>query len=353
MYVTVSNDYTLAVWTLAPAHRMLAVTQLTQKATAVAIRPPDGDVIAVGLADGSVLLVNMGESSTGRPTLEPSEIGALSHKLAPIDTSFDTETAGSVKAGKQDSNLRRGGRQASSADVVAVTALSFSPDGDFLAVGDARGAVVVHSVRSGYTKRVLLGGQLHASADRSRGSKRGGSARTVVTTSGQRGRVAALDFSVDGRTLRVETVSNGNDARGAGKYKASHRLGYWDVIQQRRLNDDGQGGALQTRDEAWATSNASVGWHVMGVWHAEDDNPSGVASLDVHDSSNGGGAGIAASGSGSGVKLHRYPAIAKRPTPVQLIGHGGAVRSVRFAEHGKTLVSVGADQAIMVWRRQR
>ncbi len=351
-YVTVSNDYTLAVWTLAPAHRMLAVTQLTQKATAVAIRPPDGDVIAVGLADGSVLLVNMGESSTGRPTLEPSEIGALSHKLAPIDTNLDTETAGSVKAGERDSNLRRGGRQAGSAAVVAVTALSFSPDGDFLAVGDARGAVVVHSVRSGYTKRVLLGGQLHASADRSRGNKRDGSARTVVT-SGRRGRVAALDFSIDGRTLRVETVSHENDARGAGQYKGSHQLGYWDVIEQRRLNDDGQGGALQTRDEAWATSNASVGWHVMGVWHAEDDNPSGVVSLDVHDSSNGGGAGIAASANGSHVKLHRYPAIAKRPTPVQLVGHGGTVRSVRFAEHGKTLVSVGADQAIMVWRRQR
>ena len=354
-YVTVSDDYTLAVWTLAPAHRMLAVTQLTQKATAVAIRPPDGSVIAVGLADGSVLLLNMGESSTGRPTLEPSAIGALSQKLAPIDAGSGGETAGSATAGQRDSNLRRGGRQAgATATAAAVTALSFSPDGDFLAVGDGRGAVVVHSVRSGYTKRVLLGGQLEAAADRSSGSKRGGSARAAVSTSGRRGRVNALDFSADGKKLRVETVSKQNDARGAAQYKSVHQLGYWDVIEQHRLNDDGQGGALQTRDEAWATSNATVGWNVMGVWHAEDENPAGVCSLDVHDTSDGrSGAGVAATASGADVKLYRYPAIAKRPTTVRLVGHGGSVRSVRFAENGNTLLSVGADQAVLVWRRRR
>jgi WD40 repeat protein len=368
-YVTVSDDYTVAVWAMAPEHRMLAVTQLTQRATAVAIRP-DGSVIAVGLADGSVLLLNMGDSPQG-PTLEQSGIDGLSSRLAPIDdgssgsssggSSSDEKGGGGRHSSRGRPHVDKGrpnlskGRQHAQLSSGYVSELSFSPDGDFLAVGDGRGAVVVHSVRSGFTKRVLLGGQLQASSS-SGGGKRGGS--SAVATSGRRGRVSALDFSMDGQRLRVETVSKQNDAQG----QAVHQLGYWDVIEQRRMDDDGQGGALELRDEPWATNHATVSYNAMGVWHGE--SAPGVSSLDVaidaqqqQQQQGGGGGGssrnVAAVGSGADVKLYRYPSIEKRPTARSLVGHGGTVRGVRFADKGNILLSIGADQAVMVWQRRR
>ena len=167
-------------------------------------------------------------------------------------------------------------------------------DGEFLAVGDGKGAVTVHSIRSGFTKRVVLGGQ-------------GG---------GSVGRVSAVDFSVDGRWLRVETVEK--TAQGP-----VHHLGYWDVGQQQRANGDGEGGALDLRDEQWASYNSTVGWSVMGVWHGEDSD--GVQSLDVAATWSSGGS-VTAAASGSAVKLYRYPAIEKRPTARTLLGT--AVRCV-------------------------
>lgn len=302
-YVTVSDDNTVAVWMLEP-HRMLAATELNQAPTAVAIRP-DGSVIAVGLMDGSVLLLDMGDSPSGATLVETG-------RLAPIESS----------GGDKSTRSRQGESNGS------VGALSFSSDGEFLAVGDGKGAVTLHSIRSGFTKRVVLGGQ-------------GG---------GSVGKVSAVDFSVDGRWLRVETIEK--TPQGG---QPVHHLGYWDVGQQQRVNDDGEGGALDLRDEQWASYNSTVGWSVMGVWHGED--LAGVQSLDVAATWSGAGSGggsVTAAASGSAVKLYRYPAVEKRPTARTLSGHGGAVRGVRFADRENALLSVGgSDQALMVWKKRQ
>jgi hypothetical protein len=102
----------------------------------------------------------------------------------------------------------------------------------------------------------------------------------------------------------------------------------------------------------------------MGVWHGE--SAPGVSSLDAgidaqqqqqQQQQQGGGGGssrnVAAVGSGADVKLYRYPSIEKRPTARSLVGHGGTVRGVRFADKGNILLSIGADQAVMVWQRRR
>ena len=190
-------------------------------------------------------------------------------------------------------------------------------DASFLAAGDARGVATLHSVRSGFAKRAVLGGSP--------------------------GRVAAVDFSADGSWLRVESVEG-----------ERRMLGYWEVAQERRLVEEE--GALQLRDEQWASSTASVGWHVMGVWHGTDgdENERGaqqaVRSLDVNLDA-GAERRCAVAAIGADLRLYRYPSVEKRPKPRSMHGHGGAVKGVRFADEGHALVSVGSDQAVMVWRR--
>ena len=90
-YVTVSDDNTVAVWMLEP-HRMLAATELNQAPTAVAIRP-DGSVIAVGLADGSVLLLDMGDSPSGATLVETG-------RLAPIESASGGDRSARSRQGE-------------------------------------------------------------------------------------------------------------------------------------------------------------------------------------------------------------------------------------------------------------
>ena len=56
-------------------------------------------------------------------------------------------------------------------------------------------------------------------------------------------------------------------------------------------------------------------------------------------------------GIGADLRLYRYPSVEKRPKPRSMHGHGGAVKGARFADEGHALVSVGSDQAVMIWRR--
>ena len=68
-YVTASDDHTVLVWALEEEqHRMLAATELTQRPTALAIAP-GGSAIAVGLHDGGLLLLDMGDTRDHRAEL--------------------------------------------------------------------------------------------------------------------------------------------------------------------------------------------------------------------------------------------------------------------------------------------
>ena len=144
----------------------------------------------------------------------------------------------------------------------------------------------------------------------------------------------------------------GADVIAAGVEGERRMLGYWEVAQERRLAEEE--GALQLRDEQWASSTTSVGWHVMGVWHGTDGDEDergaqqqAVRSLDVNLAA-GAERRCAVAAISADLRLYRYPSVEKRPKPRFMHGHGGAVKGVRFADEGHALVSVGGDQAVMV-----
>lgn len=163
-YVTIGADATVVVWALNP-HQVLAATELAIQPTAVAISPT-GQAVAVGLANGEVLLLDMSVQPQGG--LELRDQGERS--------------------------LASDGRQQLKGHS-AVVSLAYSPNGAFLAAGLADGNCTLFSVRSEFSKLARL---------------------PISGPKAQRAAaVVALDFSADGQWLRAST--------------ASHEHHYWNV----------------------------------------------------------------------------------------------------------------------------
>lgn len=173
----------LAVWALGP-HRLLASTELSTPASAVAIGPT-GDDMVVGLADGSVLLVDMRPQDDGDGDGQPGLV----------------------------ERARRADLQA------GVASVAISSDGSFAAAVGGDGELWLYSLRSGLEKAVRLAGP-------GKSGQGGGGGGGVRKRPGSRGAAGAaerrwqLDFSADSRWLHSSC---------AGGECGPHSSEFWSV----------------------------------------------------------------------------------------------------------------------------
>jgi len=297
---TAAEDHVIALWTLHPEHRLLAAIELGVCPTAVTVSP-DGQTIAVGLADGGLLLLGMGSDGHG---VVLRETGG-----APMSRT----TEGLIPP--------------------SVTALAYSPDGAYLAAGSADGKLTLSSVRSGFSKRVAL---------KASGRNKDG--------------IVALDFSTDGSWLRASTANHAAqhwDVSGGVELDEGALVlrdetwqtwtsavgwnvtGIWHGLEQQQGSTAKQRGGQQ--GERASASKATAAQSSVGQVVVDANSECTLVAV----------------GAGPAVKLFRYPCYEKRAEARVLSAHGGTVSAVRFSADGGYIVSAGDDQAIMVFETKQ
>ena len=136
-----------------------------------------------------------------------------------------------------------------------------------------------------------------------------------------------LDFSKDGKYLRVNTEAN--------------ELMWFEADPAIRISE-----ASLMKDIEWESNTCIFDWNVQGTHKPEGWN---VKSLDCYteDCSS-----VVAGGDDGMLRIYNYPCTSTRSNYLPYVGHGSAVTSVAMLQGGSHVVSVGNDHAVMVWRHE-
>jgi WD40 repeat protein len=223
--VSGGDDRIVRLWRLAAPTKPSVVLKTADTVEAVAFAP-DGHTVAVGLANGDVLLRDVGRSRA----LEGHSQGVRALAFAPSGQAL---TSAGWDATVKVQELGRGGKVMALGDNGGVRlALAYSPDGALLACGRLDGSVVVFKKSSESTILARHKGGIYAVAfapDGKRLASGGADSKIVLwdvpagkqrgTLEGHTWTVYSLSFAPDGGTL----LSGGADG--------SVRL--WDVASCR------------------------------------------------------------------------------------------------------------------------
>ncbi|OON21908.1 WD domain, G-beta repeat protein, partial [Opisthorchis viverrini] len=184
-----------------------------------------------------------------------------------------------------------------------IQCISYSPNGQYIALGSRDNSIYVY--------QVLEGGRKYSRVGR---------------CSGHSSFVLHIDWSADSRYLRSES----------GDYE----LLFWTG------NDCRQVVSLSSlRDVDWATQTCTLGWCVTGVW------PDGGDGTDVNACNIYSNSALLATADDFGkVKLFQYPAIRPKAEFHAYNGHSSHVTNVAFLYDGSRLISTGGkDTAVLQW----
>lgn len=338
----------------------------------------DGQLLAVGSADGSVLVC---DAVTGV---------ALRTLKDHIGRVYAVKFAGTVLAtGSADGTVRLwdqvSGECLHRLDVHpgGVWPVSLGPAGALLATGDAEGTVTLWDTTTGEPLRRLTGhaapvyttvfspdGALLVTGDRAGGVRLWDTAtgRRVAELPGHRGSVFRARFSPDGTLLA--TGDAGADATGgAGPDAPGGAVRVWDVAARRLLHTfDGHGGRVYTLafhpDGDLLASGDTAGQ--IRLWNPLDGTPAGRlegctgAVYQVAFDADGGR--LAAGDSDGVVRVWRVGPAARGGREVTALRrqppeHRGSVWACRFrpgtgpagAEADPLLVTGGNDGAVRLW----
>ena len=110
-------------------------------------------------------------------------------------------------------------------------------------------------------------------------------------------------------------------------------------------------GALQFRNQHWATWTCALGWTVEGIYTQGSDGEANT--VDRSHNKHPGGYYLVAVGDENGkVRVLRYPSRNKGSEAVEGKGHSCAVNAVRWAVGDEWLYSVGGeDNCVFQWKK--
>lgn len=224
----------------------------------------------------------------------------------------------------------------------AVRGLAWSPAGDLIAAGTAKGEVVLMdahdlSVKARATVAKSSLDELKFSPDGARvacGSHDSQvvivdahSAKKLGVLTGHHEAVWHIDWSADGAHLQT-------NSRG-------YELLFWDSATYKQVTS-----ATAMRDVEWATWTCTLGWPVQGIW------PKFADGTDVNSVDRAHNSALLATGDDFGkVNLFKYPCVTKGAKCQSALGHSSHVPAVRFTADDSHLISTGGhDRAVIQWK---
>jgi WD40 repeat protein len=321
---TGGNDGQLRVWHL--AGRILSAGQ---DSLVSAVQSPDGRLVATGSVDNSVQLWDVTDPDHARPVGEPllghaSAVDRMAFRpdgrLLAVPSDDHTITLWEVS----DPSRPRVVGQPLTGHRSPVTSVSFGPDGNLLVSGSVDGSVVVWDVTD----------PAHPTATAKLEDRQGGITDVAISPDGRTLAVPGGD-----RTTWLYDITDPQHPSRLGDPLAGHTQ----TVLAARFSGDGH--VLATAGEDGLVWLWDVGdrQHPVAVKSALHNT--GGATIDVALGPDG---QLAAANSDGSIWLWdvRPDRAALR---ARLVGHRGAVYSVRFAPDGRHLLSGGADGTAVIW----
>ncbi|XP_070622263.1 echinoderm microtubule-associated protein-like 3 isoform X1 [Erythrolamprus reginae] len=186
-----------------------------------------------------------------------------------------------------------------------LSAVRYSPDGEFLAIGSHDNFIYIYSVEEKEHKYTRFG-----------------------RCSGHTSFITHLDWSKDGKFI----MSNSGD----------YEILYWDVAKGCKLLRN----RFDNKDREWASYTCVLGFHVFGVW------PDGSDGTDINSLCRSRNERVVAVADDfCKVHLFQYPCAKPKAPSHVYTGHGSHVTNVRFTHNDSHLISMGGkDTSIFQWR---
>ena len=261
-FITVGDDKHLRIWDM-KSHTLLKLASFDAEVRCVAYNPL-GDMIVVGF---------------GGDKFNSSKSGAF------------------CILNEEDLSLIHEARDSQS----PITLVSYSPEGETLAVACEEGAIFLYAVQDEYE---LIG-------------------RCVRHTTP----VYHLDFSIDGEWIRSNSL-----AKEIGFFNAD------DASYQSNL--------ASMRDIQWFSQSCIYSWHVKSV-HRTSFKDDIVTSLHTPSPNSK----FLACGTSTGyIRLHPFPCVPENSECQRFQSHVGTVSSIKFSFCGSYLISLGmSDRCIIQW----
>ena len=293
-FCTAAEDMTLRVWDL--DNRSLRAMAKIDGPIRCVCYSPDGQYIAVGL--GSSKGKAKGTTEGKWLVLESEDLGLA---FEPDHTRHER-----------------------------VADLKFSPDGRWIAVGNADNFIDVYEAPQG-------------------GKAEGAKFRKVAELRGHSSFVTHIDWSTDSRSLQSNC--------------GAHELLYWQLWDtvpgtkpaQYRWRPHQEKTSSTMRNAKWATQSCTFGWALRGIW------PEGADGTDVNacartnrkpgDEAVTEPCLVATADDYGKVKLFRYPCIVPRAACRVYGGHSSHVTNISFTwSNDRVITTGGSDCAVFQWK---
>ena len=288
-FCTGSDDATLRVWDI--ERRQMRAMAKIEGPIRCCCYSPDGKWIAVGLG------------SCGKAPLPPHEKKTEGKWIV-----LDAELLELKYAPPQVRHER-------------CSDIKFSPDGRFIAVGNADNFIDVYTVPGVFAPEQTEFKRLNP------------------PLKGHSSFVNHLDWSVDSNYLQSNC--------------GAHELLYWRLwtpdphAPDRRLRPEQVKSTQTMRDVQWSTQTSIYGWALRGIWPEDADG----TDVNACCRNNLGKRELLATADDFGkVKLFRYPCIVPRADHRPYGGHSSHVTNIGFSHNDRWLVSTGGDdRAVFPW----
>jgi len=182
-----------------------------------------------------------------------------------------------------------------------IEAMTYSPDGKYLAVGTHESSLIIYNVSDYSVKKIFK--EL-------------------------KGAVTAIDWTTDSRYIRLNSEI--------------YELLYFNI----KTEQHDPSGALNTKNAEWATQNTKVAWEVAGIF------PKGVDGTHINGVCLSEDRNLVVTGDDWGlVSIYNYPCVDGCHSK-SFKGHSEQVIRVKFGMNDNYIFSVGGyDKTLMQWKR--